>query len=149
MASNTIAVLFLIDALPHGRKGEIKQVAAGMARNMLIPQKKAVLATPDVLARHSAEQAKKQAAAQGALAAAQELAAKLADTPLHIDAKGTAEKLYGSVDAATLQAAATAAGLGQLPLGNLHLKTPGEHKLVLQLHPQVQGTLLVRITPAA
>lgn len=40
-------VVFIKDAPPHGRAGDIKDVAGGFFRNALMPQGIAVLATPD------------------------------------------------------------------------------------------------------
>lgn len=40
-------VVFIKDLLPHGRTGDIKDVAGGFFRNALMPQGIAVLATPD------------------------------------------------------------------------------------------------------
>ena len=41
----------LQDVKGIGRKGELKEIKDGFARNFLIPQKQAEVATPDVLAR--------------------------------------------------------------------------------------------------
>ena len=46
-------ILFLKDLLPTARAGDVKNVKPGFARNYLIPQGVAVLATEDALHRAS------------------------------------------------------------------------------------------------
>ncbi len=53
-------VLFLKDVPGSGRRGEVKHVADGYARNYLLPQKLAVPATPQILRQHASERAKQR-----------------------------------------------------------------------------------------
>lgn len=55
-------VLFIESVPKVGKKDEVKNVQDGYARNYLLPQKKAIIATPEVLAR--IERAKKEAKAE-------------------------------------------------------------------------------------
>lgn len=55
-------VIMLMDVAKVGRKGTIVTVADGFAANALLPQKKAVIATPDAIKRFEAKQKEKQAA---------------------------------------------------------------------------------------
>ncbi|MDE6782037.1 MAG: 50S ribosomal protein L9 [Ruminococcus sp.] len=93
-------VIFLQDVKGSGKKGEVKNVADGYARNMLIPKGFAVEAN----ARNMAELAGQQASAQHKIdmeiKSAKESAEKLRGQKITITAKaGSNGKLFGSVTA--------------------------------------------------
>lgn len=54
-------VVFLKDVPKYGRRNEVKRVSDGYALNYLIPQKLAVMATPEMLAHIETEKAKEKA----------------------------------------------------------------------------------------
>jgi large subunit ribosomal protein L9 len=54
-------VILLQDVAKVGRKGSIANVADGFAINSLLPQKKAIIATPDAIKKHEAAMKDKQA----------------------------------------------------------------------------------------
>lgn len=93
-------VIFLQDVKGSGKKGEVKNVADGYARNMLIPKKLAVEANAQNLsdlegkkasAQHKIDMEKKEAA---------EYAAKVKGQKVVIKAKaGSNDRLFGSVTA--------------------------------------------------
>ena len=89
------------DIIGLGFKNDIVNVKSGYGRNYLIPQGKAVIASPSakkILAENLKQQAHKLAALK---AAAEEKAAQLAGVALEIAAKVSATgQLYGSVGAA-------------------------------------------------
>lgn len=94
----TMKVVLLSDVENLGKKGEIKEVSAGYARNFLLVKKLAVLATPE--AEKQAEEMKKQseAEAQKQQAQATEIEAKLKDIVLEFKAKANDEgKLFGAI----------------------------------------------------
>ncbi|MDP2729503.1 MAG: 50S ribosomal protein L9 [Dehalococcoidales bacterium] len=96
-------VIFLQD-VPHlARAGEIKEVANGYARNRLIPQKLAILASPESLNTATAKlavQARKQAQMEEGLV---EIANQLEGKELSLEARtGAKERLYGSITAADI-----------------------------------------------
>lgn len=91
-------VIFNTDVRGQGKKGEMKEVSDGYARNFLLPRKLAVEATADNLNAYTLrEKAKaKQLAADKALA--QENAKKLEDVVVTIRAKaGSGGRLFGAV----------------------------------------------------
>lgn len=57
-------VVFIKDAPPHGRAGDIKDVAGGFFRNALMPQGSAVLASSDRIKQAEAMQRKRAHAAE-------------------------------------------------------------------------------------
>lgn len=91
-------VIFNTDVRGQGKKGEMKEVSDGYARNFLLPRKLAVEATADNLnAYNLREKAKaKQLAADKALA--QENSKKLEGITVTIRAKaGSGGRLFGAV----------------------------------------------------
>lgn len=91
-------VIFNTDVRGQGKKGEMKEVSDGYARNFLLPRKLAVEATADNLNAYTLrEKAKaKQLAADKALA--QENAKKLEGVVVTIRAKaGSGGRLFGAV----------------------------------------------------
>ncbi len=91
-------VIFNTDVRGQGKKGEMKEVSDGYARNFLLPRKLAVEATTDNMnAYNLREKAKaKQLAAEKALA--QENAKKLEGITVTIRAKaGSGGRLFGAV----------------------------------------------------
>lgn len=95
--------LLLNDVEDVGRKGTVISAKAGFARNYLLPQQKAVLATPHTLRKQ--EQLQKERAAQALVdkKASEELREKLEGTALHVFVKVDSEgHLYGSVSAADI-----------------------------------------------
>lgn len=91
-------VIFNTDVRGQGKKGEMKEVSDGYARNFLLPRKLAVEATADNLNAYTLrEKAKaKQLAADKALA--QENAKRLEGVVVTIRAKaGSGGRLFGAV----------------------------------------------------
>ncbi len=96
-------VIFLQDVKGSGKKGEVKEVADGYARNFLIGKGLAIEATAknmsDLAGKKSSEQHKADVAKQEAQAAA----AKIKDKKVICKSKaGQGGKLFGSVTAANI-----------------------------------------------
>ena len=93
-------VIFLQDVKGSGKKGEIKTVADGYARNMLLPKGYAVEATPQNLNMLEGQKASAQHKVDLEIQAANEAAAKIKGKKVKIAAKaGSNGKLFGSVTA--------------------------------------------------
>ena len=81
-----------------GGIGDLVRVKSGYARNYLIPQGKATLATPENKAKFESRRAELEAKAAAELASAQARAKKLEGLVLKIEMQAGAEgKLFGSV----------------------------------------------------
>ena len=94
-----------------GDLGETVKVKPGFGRNYLIPQKKAVPATPENVEKFEAQRAELEKAQADALSAAQARAAGLEEFAVQIAAKvGSEGKLYGSIGTAEIASAVSAAG---------------------------------------
>lgn len=94
-------VIFLQDVKGSGKKGEVKNVADGYARNMLLPKGLAVEATPANLSKLEGQKSSAQFKVDTERKAAEESAAKLKDKKVIIKAKaGSNDRLFGSVTSA-------------------------------------------------
>lgn len=91
-------VIFLKDVKGKGKKGEVKNVAAGYAQNFLIKNGYAVEATPANLKKLEAQKKKEAQQAQQELEEAKQLKEKLANIKVEITAKsGEGGRLFGSI----------------------------------------------------
>ena len=91
-------VIFQTDVKGQGKRGELKEVSDGYARNFLLPRKLVVEASSDNLnVMKLQDKAKKEKDARD-LALAQEHAAKIEGASIKITAKaGEQGKLFGSI----------------------------------------------------
>lgn len=96
-------VIFLQDVKGSGKKGEIKNVADGYARNMLLPKGYAVEANASNMNKLEGAQASAQHKIDVDIQAAKEAAEKIKGKKVNISAKaGSNGKLFGSVTAANV-----------------------------------------------
>ncbi len=130
-----------------GAAGEVKEVAAGYARNYLIPQGLATIATPGAI-RMARAQEKAQAEREARMSErAAELAKQMGELVLTFDAKaGPTGRLYGSVTTAEI-AAALERELGirfdkRKVLGD-PLRQVGEHIVTVQISHDVRAEVKV------
>jgi large subunit ribosomal protein L9 len=131
-----------------GSIGDLVKVKSGFARNFLIPQGKATLATPENKAKFEARRAELEAKAANELSAAQARAKTLEGQVIRVRAQTGAEgKLFGSVGTVDIAEALERLGLSverseiRLPDGPLRLL--GEHHVELHLHADVNVDLTV------
>ncbi len=93
-------VIFLQDVKGSGKKGEVKNVADGYARNMLLPKGYAVEATAQNMSKLQGQQSSAQHKIDLEIQAAKEAASKIKGKKVSITAKaGSNGKLFGSVTA--------------------------------------------------
>ncbi|MCC7107471.1 MAG: 50S ribosomal protein L9 [Chloroflexi bacterium] len=126
------------DVAGLGKAGEIKEVADGYARNFLLPRRLAVPATEGVLrqvADRKANQDRKQAAEERKT---QDLAVRLAESPLVIKARvGSQGRLYGSITAADVADALSHALKEEIDKRRVELVEPirtiGSHEATIRL----------------
>jgi large subunit ribosomal protein L9 len=133
-----------------GGIGDLVRVKSGYARNYLIPQGKATLATPENKAKFELRRAELEAKAAAELAAAQARAKKLEGLVLKIEMQAGAEgKLFGSVGTVDIAEAIAKQGVeverSEIRLPDGPLRTVGEHRIDLHLHTDVNVELKVVI----
>ncbi|MDH5181599.1 MAG: 50S ribosomal protein L9 [Gammaproteobacteria bacterium] len=147
--------VILLEKVPNlGSLGDKVSVKPGYGRNFLIPQKKAVPATADNIAKFEARRAELEKAAGEALAAAQARAAQLAALgSVTIEGNaGDEGKLFGSVATSDIADALTAAGVAVekrevlLPEGPIH--NIGEYEVNVRLHADVIQSVKVIVAAA-
>lgn len=133
-----------------GNRGDVVKVAAGYARNFLLPKRMAVPATD--ANRKIVEQEKQAHLRREAKLAgeAQDLAKLISAVTLTIPRKaGENDQLFGSVTAADI-ADALAAQKFSVERRRISLDEPirtlGEHKVPLKLHREVTVEITVNVT---
>jgi large subunit ribosomal protein L9 len=144
-------VILLEDVKAHGKKGQIVNVSDGYARNMLLPKKLGVEATPANLNALKLENKHNEKVAQEALAAAQEFGKKIGESHVDLTIKtGENGKVFGSISAKEIADAAKKQLGFELDKKKIQLgaaiKELGAHKVTVKLHPQVSAELTVNVT---
>ena len=124
-----------------GQMGDVVRVKPGFARNYLLPQKKAMRATKDNLARFESQRAQLEAENLEQRKEAERVGKDLDGmTVTLIRQAGESGQLYGSVTSRDIAEAVTAKGVtiarGQVDLGAV-IKVLGMHKVRIRLHPEV------------
>lgn len=144
-------VILLDKVAQLGTVGDQVTVKAGFARNYLIPQGKAVMATAANIAHFEARRAELEAKAAEALSAAQARAAVIANlAAIVITSKaGDDGRLFGSVGARDIAEAVSAAGVAvtksEVRLLEGALRTIGEHEVKLHLHAEVNAVVTINV----
>ncbi|KAB0460896.1 MULTISPECIES: 50S ribosomal protein L9 [Vibrio] len=147
--------VILLDKIGNlGGLGDQVNVKSGYARNFLIPQGKAVMATKDNVAMFETRRAELEAKVAEQLAAAQARAEKVNTLEgVTIASKaGDEGKLFGSIGTRDIADAITAAGVAvaksevRLPEGAL--RNTGEFEVSIQLQSEVFATAKITIVAA-
>ncbi|MFM5193652.1 50S ribosomal protein L9 [Aeromonas media] len=143
--------VILLDKIAKlGGLGDQVAVKAGYARNYLIPQGKAVMATKANIETFDARRAELEAKLAAGKAAAEERAAKLGElaTVVIASKSGDEGKLFGSIGTRDVAEAITAAGVAvaksEVRMGNV-LRNTGEYEVVVQLHADVKATVQIQV----
>lgn len=143
--------VILLDKIAKlGGLGDQVAVKAGYARNYLIPQGKAVMATKANIETFDARRAELEAKLAAGKAAAEERAAKLGELAAVVIASkaGDEGKLFGSIGTRDVAEAITAAGVAvaksEVRMGNV-LRNTGEYEVVVQLHADVKATVQIQV----
>jgi large subunit ribosomal protein L9 len=132
-----------------GRRGEIVKVAAGYARNYLLPRRLALPATEGNKKHVERERKIMEAKEAQEKGQAEAVAARLALLEVSIARRvGETEQLYGSVTAADIAEYLKGKGF-EIDRRKLILpepiKTLGDHKVPLKLHREVTVPLTVKV----
>jgi large subunit ribosomal protein L9 len=145
--------LLLIQSVENlGRQGDIVEVRAGYAKNYLLPQGLATIASDHHRRMVEKHRAKLQAIENARLSDLKKLADELARQSVTIEANANDEgHLYGSVGAVEIVDALKAAGY-TLQRDQIRLEGPlkelGLYTVNVHLHPSVESELKVWVVPA-
>ena len=133
-----------------GRRGEVVKVAAGYARNYLLPRKLAMVVTDGNKRQIEKERAKFEAKEADERKVAEALRDRMAAVDLVITRKvGETDALYGSVTTSDIAEALAAKGF-EIDRRKLQLDEPikrlGEYEVSIKLHREVVAPVKVRVT---
>jgi large subunit ribosomal protein L9 len=140
-------VILLKDVEKLGTKGDIKEVADGYARNFLIPEKLAVLASKSEIAKLEEQKEIETRQAEEELARYQETATQMdgleLEIPVKIDEDG---KLFGAVNANQISEKLQEKGF-EIKKGQVKLEEPikeiGEHEVIVELPHNLEARVKV------
>ena len=142
-------VILKEDVKGLGKLGEIVEVSNGYSRNFLLPQKKAVEATPHNI--NTVEQKKKELEdkMKQNLHEIEELSKKMSELSVTIARQvGEGEKMFGSVTTADIAEAITKEGM-TIDKHQIILEKPikelGLFHITVKLHPKVSAEIKVWI----
>ena len=147
--------VILLDKIARlGGLGDTVEVKSGFARNYLIPQGKAVMATKANVEMFEARRAELEAKLADVLAAAKARAAQVeALEGVVIESKsGDEGKLFGSIGTRDVADAITAAGVAvaksevRMPEGAL--RYTGDYEIAVQLHADVKTAVKIQVVAA-
>ncbi|MDO4616463.1 MAG: 50S ribosomal protein L9 [Lachnospiraceae bacterium] len=146
-------VILLEDVKSLGKKGTIVNVSDGYARNMLLPKKLGVEATPKNLNDLKLQKKHEEKVAQEILDAAKELAVKVEQGEVLVSIKtGEGGRVFGSVSAKEIAEAAKEQLSLDLDKKKIQLDGPirelGVREVPVKLHPQVTAKLKVKVKEA-
>lgn len=145
--------VILLDDIPKlGRRGEVRDVADGYARNYLVPQKLALAATSANLGNLEQIRKRQESKAAHAKVEAGERARAIEALALSLTRQASGEgRLYGSVGVQDLVAFLAQHGL-QVEKRRVGLEEPikglGEYSVPIRLHPEVTAQLRVTVSRA-
>jgi large subunit ribosomal protein L9 len=147
MADVELVLLQRVDKL--GQMGDVVRVKPGFARNFLLPQKKALRASKENLARFEQERAQLEAQNLKRREEAERVAERVGGLSVVIIRQaGESASLYGSVSARDISEATTAAGLtvnrSQVVLEH-PIRTLGLARVRVMLHPEVSIPVIVNV----
>jgi large subunit ribosomal protein L9 len=143
-------IILLEDVATLGRRGEVRDVADGYARNYLLPHKLALNATAANLKNLEGIKARQESQAAKTLAQAQAQAQVIEGLHLAVSRQASDEdRLFGSVGRNDIAAFLTENGVEveRRRIGlDEPLKTLGEFAVPIRLHPEVTAQLKVSVT---
>jgi large subunit ribosomal protein L9 len=136
-----------------GHKGDVVDVAAGYARNYLVPRSMAILATPGAMKDAESLRQAREAAEASAREAAEQVFQALADTTVVVAARSADEgKLFGSIGARDVAEAITKYTGIEVPADQVRIAGPireiGLHEIVVKPHADIEVRLTLDVIPA-
>jgi large subunit ribosomal protein L9 len=142
-------VILLDDVAKVGRRGEVRDVSDGYARNYLIPKKLALTATAGNLKNLVQIKTQQDTKAQRIKSDAQALSARIEGLVFEVTRQASEEgKLFGSVTAQDVVDFLGTRGV-EIERRRIQLdepiKTLGETPVGIRLHPEVTAQLRVNI----
>ncbi|WLR50843.1 50S ribosomal protein L9 [Bacillus tianshenii] len=144
-------VIFLQDVKGKGKKGEVKNVSDGYARNYLLKNNIAVEATKGNLSALEGQKKKEKKNAQEELEEAKQLQEKLESLTIELKAKsGEGGRLFGSITSKQIAQELKASHNVKIDKRKIELDEPiramGYRNVPVKLHQDVTATLKVHVS---
>ncbi|RKQ32954.1 50S ribosomal protein L9 [Oceanobacillus halophilus] len=143
-------VIFIKDVKGKGKKGDVKNVSDGYARNYLLKNNLAEEATPGNLKALEAKKKKDAALEQKEKDDALDLKEKLANLTVELKAKsGDGGRLFGSITSKQIAEVLNKNYGHKIDKRKIELEQPiralGYTNVPVKLHPEVTGTIKVHV----
>jgi len=154
-AENGGIQLLLIQSVDHlGKQGDVVEVKPGYAKNYLLPQGLATLASDHHKRMVEKHKAKLLEIEKARLADLQSLAAALSKQSITIEANANDEgHLYGSVGAPEIASSLKQVDFGMITADHIRLEGPlkelGLYTVKVHLHQEINADLKVWVVPSA
>ena len=143
------SIILMSDVPGLGQIGEIHKVKDGYARNYLLPQRLAVLATPNGVKRVEKQKEKLATERAKQLSASQGLAEKVSKVGLVFERPvGPGGRLFGSVTSLDIVSEFSRQGVTvekKSVLMDMAIKTLGDHVVRVRIHSKVAVDVPVKI----
>ncbi|SEO41969.1 LSU ribosomal protein L9P [Amphibacillus marinus] len=146
-------VIFVQDVKGKGRKGEVKNVSEGYARNYLLKNNLAVEATAGNLKGLQAQKQKEERKEQEIVDEAEQLKITLSKLEVEIKTKaGDAGRLFGSITSKQIADELSKKHKIKIDKRKIELDQPirtlGYTNVSVKLHPEVSGEIKVHVIEA-
>jgi len=132
-----------------GKKGDLKNVADGYARNFLIPRGLVEIATQEVIKRTEKIREAREAETAKQKDAMTKLAEKITGQKIEIKAKAKNDKLFGSISAAKIAKAITEQTKTAIDKKMIVLAKPikkvGDYNVRIKLADEVETDLVIKV----
>ncbi len=152
MSKRNVQIMLTKDVSKVGKLGDLVKVAPGYARNYLMPQGLAVLATPGVIKEVERRKAKERQRLLELRQAAERLRDALTTIGGYTIKKKTGENnvIFGSVTApevAELIKARTDQEVDRRDITVPDIKTIGTYDVTIKLHSEITATIKLQVLP--
>ncbi len=143
-----IKVILKEDLKGQGKKNEVVDVSEGFARNFLLPQGKAVLATEKAINLLEGEKERKNLQADLAEKESKDKKERIEKLKLTITQKAEKGKLFGALSNREIARALRAEGV-EISIKQVFFPKPikeiGEYEIVINLNKSVKASLKIKI----
>lgn len=143
-----IKVILQTDLTGQGKKGDVINVSPGFARNFLLPQNKAIIATENEVNKVEEEKSKSRAKEEEIRAKNLELKEEIESLEIEVKKKAKKGKLFGSLTPKEISEELKKNGLEADPK-KIKIKSPikslGKHKVGIILDKNMEAALRVTI----
>ena len=136
-------VILLQDVDSLGKKGEVKAVADGYARNFLIPKKMVLMANGQMVEQVEADKKLQDSKVKFQHDKINKLAKRIANTPIKVEEKANQlGKLFAAVGTPEIAAAMAKQVNWQIDPKNITIENPikeiGEHQVLIELPDSIK-----------